>query len=203
MHASGAHFAMRAYPSIPYWLIKRSNAGNDLRGGDVQQQEIICRERRIKERRRRIQERLQALRQGGSSSQADGEARAQAIGPGLQHVLESTRRVMDLKRETTALVRAVPVDSELAENWRREAEEKRRQGLRAKMLEEAEESARKNAAVAMHWADLFTIDVPQVEHLRLLHLFKCSYLDLTRQQCNHVFIAAGSVGRDAIAEGRL
>lgn len=122
----------------------------------------ICRERRIKERRRRIQERLQALRQGGSNSQADGESRSQSVGPGLQQVLESTRRVMDLKRETTTAVNSVPIESEVAENWRRGAEEKRKQGLRSQMLEEAEDSARKNAAVAMHWADLFTIDVPQV-----------------------------------------
>lgn len=72
---------------------------------------------------------------------------------------------MDLKRETTVAVNVVPIDSELAENWRRGAEEKRKQGLRSRMLEEAEDSARKNAAVAMHWADLFTIDVPQVQIL--------------------------------------
>lgn len=73
---------------------------------------------------------------------------------------------MELKRETTSAVNAVPVESEVAENWRIRAEEKRKQGLRSRMLEEAEDSARKNAAVAMHWADLFNIDVPQVPFLR-------------------------------------
>lgn len=36
------------------------------------------------------------------------------------------------------------------------------QELRAKLLAEAEQSARQNAAVAMRWADLFSIEVPQV-----------------------------------------
>lgn len=35
------------------------------------------------------------------------------------------------------------------------------QELRAKLLTEAEQSARQNAAVAMKWADLFSIEVPQ------------------------------------------
>lgn len=130
-----------------------------------QNADTIYRERRIKERRRRIQERLHALRQGGASNQADGEARSQTVGPGLQQLLESTRRIMDMKKETTAAVNAVPIESDMAENWRRGAEEKRKKGLRSKMLEEAEDSARKNAAVAMHWADLFTIEVPQVKPL--------------------------------------
>jgi len=36
------------------------------------------------------------------------------------------------------------------------------QELRAKLLAEAEHSARNNASVAMRWADLFSIEVPQV-----------------------------------------
>lgn len=35
------------------------------------------------------------------------------------------------------------------------------QDLRGKLLAEAEQSARQNAAVAMRWADLFSIEVPQ------------------------------------------
>jgi predicted dithiol-disulfide oxidoreductase (DUF899 family) len=35
------------------------------------------------------------------------------------------------------------------------------QELRGKLLAEAEQSARHNAAVAMRWADLFSIEVPQ------------------------------------------
>lgn len=35
------------------------------------------------------------------------------------------------------------------------------QELREKLLSEAEQSARQNAAVAMRWADLFAIEVPQ------------------------------------------
>jgi hypothetical protein len=123
---------------------------------------ICCRERRIQERRRRIQERLQALRQGGSSHTAKGEPQDVPVGPGVQQMLESTRRIMALKAETSAMVNSYPLEADVAENWRRNAEAKRKHGLRSRMLEEAEESAKKNAVVAMHWADLFAIDVPQV-----------------------------------------
>ena len=41
------------------------------------------------------------------------------------------------------------------------------QDLRAKLLAEAEQSARNNASVAMRWADLFSIEVPQVRCSRL------------------------------------
>ena len=47
------------------------------------------------------------------------------------------------------------------ENQRRVAEESRRQELRGKLLTEAEHSARRNATVAMRWADLFSVEVPQ------------------------------------------
>lgn len=35
------------------------------------------------------------------------------------------------------------------------------QNLRSKLLSEAEHSARQNASLAMRWADLFSLDVPQ------------------------------------------
>ena len=44
------------------------------------------------------------------------------------------------------------------------------QDLRAKLLAEAEQSARNNASVAMRWADLFSIEVPQVRCSRLGYL---------------------------------
>ena len=69
---------------------------------------------------------------------------------------------MALKEEANSMVKSYPLEADVAENWRRNAEAKRKHGLRSRMLEEAEESAKKNAAVAMHWADLFAIDVPQV-----------------------------------------
>jgi hypothetical protein len=60
------------------------------------------------------------------------------------------------------MVNAFPLEADIAEKWRRDTEAKRKHGLRSRMLEEAEDSARKNATVSMHWADLFAIDVPQV-----------------------------------------
>lgn len=82
--------------------------------------------------------------------------------PGKQQALESVRKIMAVRAETTSAVHSVPTAANAAENARRLANERRKQEMRTQMLAEAEQSARKNAAVAMHWADLFTIDVPQV-----------------------------------------
>jgi hypothetical protein len=120
-----------------------------------------CREHRIQERRRRIQERLAALRAGESTGPVR-EIENKQMDPGKQQSLESVRKIMALRVDTTAAVNLVPLQADAAENARRIADEKRRQEMRTKMLAEAEQSAQKNAAVAMHWADLFTIDVPQV-----------------------------------------
>lgn len=120
-----------------------------------------CRERRIQERRRRIQERLAALREGESSGPVR-EIENKQMDPGKQQSLESVRKIMALRADTSAAVNSVPLQTDAAENARRSAEEKRRQEMRTQMLAEAEQSAQKNAAVAMHWADLFAIDVPQV-----------------------------------------
>ena len=55
----------------------------------------------------------------------------------------------------------VRVHQDDRENKRRIDEEARRQELRGKLLTEAEHSARRNATVAMRWADLFSVEVPQ------------------------------------------
>jgi dynein regulatry complex protein 1 len=121
----------------------------------------VCRDRRIQERRKRIQERLAALREGESIGLVR-KSETKQMDPGKQQSLESVRKIMALRAETSAAVKSVPLQGDAAENARRIAEEQHRQDLRTKMLAAAEQSARKNAAVAMHWADLFTIDVPQV-----------------------------------------
>jgi hypothetical protein len=61
----------------------------------------------------------------------------------------------------------VRVTGDDRENRRRMDEEARRQELRGKLLAEAEHSARRNATVAMRWADLFGIEVPQDLHAEI------------------------------------
>ena len=61
----------------------------------------------------------------------------------------------------------VRVTGDDRENRRRMEEEARRQELRGKLLAEAEHSARRNATVAMRWADLFGIEVPQELHAEI------------------------------------
>ena len=109
-----------------------------------------------------MQERLAALRQGEVAGGPVRKSETKQLDPGKLQTLEATRKIMALHAETSTAVKSVPLQTDAAENARRIAEEQRRQELRKRMLSEAEHSARKNAAVAMHWADLFTIDVPQV-----------------------------------------
>ncbi|KXZ47783.1 hypothetical protein GPECTOR_33g665 [Gonium pectorale] len=68
---------------------------------------------------------------------------------------------MRVKYRTEQDVTSVRVAGDDRENQHRIQEEQTRQDLRAKLLAEAEQSARQNAAVAMRWADLFSIEVPQ------------------------------------------
>jgi len=118
------------------------------------------REARIIARRKRIQERLAALREGENAGGKEGEKKEE-IGKGKQQVLESKRRLLRIKYRTDQEVSSVRVQGDDRENQHRIGEEQTKQDLRAKLLAEAEQSARQNAAVAMRWADLFSIEVPQ------------------------------------------
>lgn len=156
----GLLVGMQLVNSAVLFLIQPSDTGSpaaDIAGTN-------CREKRINNRRQRIQDHLRGLREGeaaGPEKQGDAER----VGPGKQQTLESARRIMGLRNETDDKVSAVRLGSDHAENLRRIAEEQSKQALRSRLLAEAEASARKNAAVAMKWADLFTIEVPQARPL--------------------------------------
>lgn len=87
------------------------------------------------------------------------EKKHEEISKGKQQIIESNRRLLRLKAKSDADVTSVSVSGDDRENQRRIADEQRRQELRSKLLSEAESSARQNAAVAMRWADLFSIEV--------------------------------------------
>ncbi|KAG1659692.1 hypothetical protein FOA52_004331 [Chlamydomonas sp. UWO 241] len=125
-------------------------------GGDTQ----ASREARILARRKRIQERLASLHQGDAAGGKEGEKREEA-GKGKQQIFESRRRLFRVKHRTDGDVTSVRVAGDTREQSHRVQEEQTRQELRSKLLSEAELSARQNAAVAMRWADLFSIEVPQ------------------------------------------
>mmetsp|Transcript_5457 Transcript_5457/g.9456 ORF Transcript_5457/g.9456 Transcript_5457/m.9456 type:complete len:705 (-) Transcript_5457:793-2907(-) len=118
------------------------------------------REQRILARRKRIQERLAALREGDAAGGEVGDKKEE-LGKGKQQIIESKRKLYRVKHRTDQDVTSVRVTGLERENVHRVAEEQTRQDLRGKLLAEAEQSARQNAAVAMRWADLFSIDVPQ------------------------------------------
>lgn len=123
-------------------------------------QQQTDREARIYARRKRIQERLQAIREGDGAGGKDSEKKEE-IGKGRQQILESKRRLLRVKYRTDQDVTSIRVAGDERENLHRIAEEQTRQDLRTKLLTEAEQSARQNAAVAMRWADLFSVEVPQ------------------------------------------
>mmetsp|Transcript_18056 Transcript_18056/g.45712 ORF Transcript_18056/g.45712 Transcript_18056/m.45712 type:complete len:694 (-) Transcript_18056:255-2336(-) len=119
---------------------------------------------RIMARRKRIQERLADIRTGDDEDTREKEKKREEISKGKQQIIESNRRLLRLKAKSDADVTSVSVSGDDRENQRRIADEQRRQELRSKLLSEAESSARQNAAVAMRWADLFSIEVPQDLH---------------------------------------
>mmetsp|Transcript_4676 Transcript_4676/g.15483 ORF Transcript_4676/g.15483 Transcript_4676/m.15483 type:complete len:645 (+) Transcript_4676:346-2280(+) len=117
------------------------------------------REERILARRRRIAER-QAAKLKGKEGELVGEE-TKAIGKGEQQTIESRKRLYKIRAQGDDKVTDIRVAGDNRENYRRIEEEARRQELRGKLLAEAEHSARHNATVAMRWADLFSIEVPQ------------------------------------------
>mmetsp|Transcript_35004 Transcript_35004/g.99216 ORF Transcript_35004/g.99216 Transcript_35004/m.99216 type:complete len:688 (-) Transcript_35004:130-2193(-) len=121
------------------------------------------RQERINARRSRIQERLAQMRLGDEDGPREEKGKEE-ITKGKQQIIESRRRLLRMKAKSDAEVTSVSISGDDRENQRRIAEEQRRQELRSKLLSEAESSARQNAAVAMRWADLFSIEVPQDLH---------------------------------------
>ena len=101
---------------------------------------------------RGLQERV-AVHRGPSAATHDHDVPRGAFGAldGPQSVFVAKLR--DLAEHDGCIGRVLGVG--------RIEEEARRQELRGKLLAEAEHSARHNATVAMRWADLFSIEVPQ------------------------------------------
>ena len=138
--------------------------GNDLGqlliGGD--------REERILARRKRIAERLAVRRAGEGGTLLDAEEESVVVGLGKSQIMSSRKRLNKTKALGDERITGVRVAADTRESERRTLEETRRQELRAKMLTEAEASARHNAAVAMRWADLFSVQVPQDLHAEIV-----------------------------------
>lgn len=97
--------------------------------------------------------------QGGAAKQSDS-AEAADVGAARRQTAESRRSVRRIRAAGDEDVTETRVQGDLRESQRRVEEELKRQDLRSKLLAEAEYSARRNAAVAMRWADLFATEVP-------------------------------------------
>ncbi len=107
-------------------------------------------------------ERLAVKREGEGGAEAkDASADRLEVGTGKQQTLDSQRRLERLREEHLDAASLVKLSGDDRENRRRVEEEETRQELRGKLLAEAEQSAQRNAGVAIRWADLFQYDVPQ------------------------------------------
>eukprot|EP00227_Mantoniella_beaufortii_P020533 CAMPEP_0197588540 /NCGR_PEP_ID=MMETSP1326-20131121/9790_1 /TAXON_ID=1155430 /ORGANISM="Genus nov. species nov., Strain RCC2288" /LENGTH=456 /DNA_ID=CAMNT_0043153381 /DNA_START=206 /DNA_END=1573 /DNA_ORIENTATION=+ len=136
------------------------------------------RDERITARRARIGARLAAKRESEEGgARGDGVGGADDIGKAKRQTAESKKRLARIKTAGTDDVTLVRVKQDDRENHRRVGEESRRQELRGKLLTEAEHSARRNATVAMRWADLFSVEVPQ-------ELYE--EIERQRAQCNKI-----------------
>mmetsp|Transcript_22481 Transcript_22481/g.73000 ORF Transcript_22481/g.73000 Transcript_22481/m.73000 type:complete len:675 (+) Transcript_22481:78-2102(+) len=120
-----------------------------------------AREQRIEARRQRIAARIAAKREGDGEGKNAAEAEEEELGQGKLQIADSRKRLKKLLSSGRDQVTSVRVMADDRENRRRIEEESRRQELRGRLLAEAEHSARRNATVAMRWADLFSLEVPQ------------------------------------------
>jgi dynein regulatory complex protein 1 len=125
----------------------------------------------------RIAARLAAKRESAEGGKNGEGERLEDIGVAKRQIGESKKRLARIKSAGSEDVSLVRVQQDDRENLRRVAEESRRQELRGKLLTEAEHSARRNATVAMRWADLFSVEVPQ-------ELYE--EIERQRAQCNKI-----------------
>ena len=119
------------------------------------------REERIAARRARVQARLAAQREGEQDGMKKEVSTEKEIGKGPRQMIASRQRIQKVRERYREKVTRVRVEEDDRETRRRVDEEQRRQDLRAKVLAEAESSARRNTTVAMGWTDVLNERTPQ------------------------------------------
>eukprot|EP00294_Goniomonas_avonlea_P013306 CAMPEP_0114553860 /NCGR_PEP_ID=MMETSP0114-20121206/7893_1 /TAXON_ID=31324 /ORGANISM="Goniomonas sp, Strain m" /LENGTH=673 /DNA_ID=CAMNT_0001738851 /DNA_START=30 /DNA_END=2051 /DNA_ORIENTATION=+ len=120
-------------------------------------------EERIRARKDRIGARIAAKEAGEldpSLAAKKKDVDSRDIRKGKQQIVESRQRLEKVKSEGIEIVTDVRVKGDERENNRRIAAESHRQERRQKLLFEAENSSRRNAAIAMKWMSLFDMEVP-------------------------------------------
>lgn len=123
------------------------------------------REERINARRQRIQARIDAMNTDAEDPKVVERKRKERerreFVKGKSQIMESNHRLDRIKTAGIEHVTSVRVQSDDRENKRRIAEEERRQERRHKLLTEAENSAKRNAAIAMKWNAVIAKEIPQ------------------------------------------
>jgi dynein regulatory complex protein 1 len=123
------------------------------------------REERINARRARIQARIDAMNTDTEDPKVVERKRRERerreFVKGKSQIMESNHRLDRIKTAGIEHVTSVRVQSDDRENKRRIAEEERRQERRHKLLTEAENSAKRNAAIAMKWNAVIAKEIPQ------------------------------------------
>ena len=119
------------------------------------------REERIAARRARVQARIAAQREGEQDGMKKEVSVEKEVGKGPRQMLASRQRIHKVRENYQDKVTNVRVEEDDRETRRRVDEEQRRQELRAKVLAEAEASARRNTTVAMGWTDVLNERTPQ------------------------------------------
>ena len=149
------------------------------------------REERIRARRERIQQRIDAMSAEGEDPKAMAKRKAERerreFVKGKSQIMESNHRLDRIKTAGIEHVTSIRVQSDDRENKRRIAEEGRRQERRHELLTEAENSAKRNAAIAMKWNAVIAKEIPQ----ELL-----AEMNLQKEACDRV-IAAKDTLRNA------
>ena len=119
------------------------------------------REDRIAARRARVKARIAVQREGEQDGTKKEVSIEKDVGKGPRQMVASRRRIQRVRENYQQKVTRVRVEEDERESRRRVDEETRRQELRAKVLGEAEASARRNTTVAMGWTDVLLEKTPQ------------------------------------------
>jgi dynein regulatory complex protein 1 len=119
------------------------------------------REERIKKRRQRLESKMEARKLGTEEGKLSKEQEEKPLGKGEQQIFNSRKKLDHLKTVGMEEVTKFRIETDVAENERRIAEEGQRENRLQKKHDEAASSNKRNASVQMKWQALYEKTIPQ------------------------------------------
>lgn len=121
----------------------------------------MTRDERIAKRRAALNAKMEARKLGTEEGNRPKQQEEKPLGKGEQQIFVSRKKLDHLKTVGTEEVTKFRIETDVAENERRIAEEGQRENRLQKKHDEAASSNKRNASVQMKWQALYEKNIPQ------------------------------------------